>query len=130
VLVSGMLARGGVPSQVVDLAIRGHFLNVTSRPLLDELARVLQYPKLASVFQDPLGVVLVVQQMSILVEPHLEVDLLDDDNRLLEAALVAQADYIVTGDKGPLDLRSCNGTQIVTPRAFLVAIGGLGLRLG
>ncbi len=40
--------------------------------------------------------------------------------RLLECALAARADYLVTGDKEHLlPLRSIGRTQIVTPAAFL-----------
>ncbi len=67
-LVSG-IARGGVPEQVVDLGLRGHFVMVTSRPLLDELARVLQYPKLAPLFEDPLSTVLLIERAGVVVEP-------------------------------------------------------------
>jgi len=44
----------------------------------------------------------------------------DDDNRVLECAVAACADYLVTGDKEHLlPFRSIGGIQIVTPAAFL-----------
>jgi putative PIN family toxin of toxin-antitoxin system len=119
------MLRGGLPGQVVDLGIQGRFIMVTSRPLLDELARVLQYPKLSAYFDDPLSTVLLVEHASVLVEPTSTVNLVDDepDNRVIEAALASNADYVVTGDQRLLDLGRCDGTQIVRPRQFLEALG-------
>jgi putative PIN family toxin of toxin-antitoxin system len=126
-IVSAFLTPSGIPRRVLDLGLQGHFVMVTSRPLLDELARVLQYAKLAPYFDDPLSTVLLIERASVIVEPTATIHLLDDepDNRLVEAALAVQADYIVTGDAGPLALATCNGAQIVRPRDFLVAIGSL-----
>jgi putative PIN family toxin of toxin-antitoxin system len=123
-LVSGML-RGGLPGQIVDFALEARFIMVTSRALLDELARVVQYPKFSGYFEDPLSTVLLVEHASVVVEPTARVALVDDesDNRVIEAALASNAAYIVTGDRLLLELGRCNGTQIVTPRQFLDALG-------
>jgi predicted nucleic acid-binding protein len=61
--------------------------------------------------------------MATLVEPTERITLVtakDDDNRILECAVAARADYLVTGDKEHLlPLRSIGPTQIVAPAAFL-----------
>ncbi|MGH2676155.1 MAG: PIN domain-containing protein [Actinomycetota bacterium] len=59
------------------------------------------------------------------MEPTIRVDLLADepDNRLIEAALTANADFIVTGDRELLEMGSCNGTRVVSARDFLTALG-------
>ena len=44
----------------------------------------------------------------------------DQDHRILECALAARADFLVTGDKAHLQpLRKFRGIQIVSPRDFL-----------
>ena len=43
------------------------------------------------------------------------------DNRILECALAAGADAIVTGDHHLLELRRFGGVRITTPREFLDA---------
>ncbi len=44
----------------------------------------------------------------------------DDDNRILECALAARAEFLVTGDKRhPLPLGSIRGTKIVSPAQLL-----------
>ena len=41
-----------------------------------------------------------------------------DDNNILACALAAEADYIVTGDKDLLELKSYRGIKIITPKDF------------
>ena len=120
-LVSGM-GWGGAPRRVVDLALAGRFVMVSSRPLLNELARVLERPKLAGVFTEPGEIVRLVEAGSVVVEPTkvLEVVAADpSDDRVLEAADAARADFIVTGDRHLLELGGFGGTRIIRPRRFL-----------
>ncbi len=42
-----------------------------------------------------------------------------DDNRVLEAAVAGQVDYIVTGDRDLLALRSHAGIRMLTPAQFV-----------
>lgn len=44
----------------------------------------------------------------------------DDDHRILECAIAAQAEFLVTGDKKHFhSLKTFQGIKIVSPRAFL-----------
>ncbi len=48
----------------------------------------------------------------------------DQDHRILECALAARADFLVTGDKKHLQpLKTFRGTRIVSPREFLDLLG-------
>lgn len=51
VIVSG-LGWHGPPTTIIDAALDGRLVLVTSPPLLAELRRVLRYPKLAKVIHD------------------------------------------------------------------------------
>jgi len=43
-----------------------------------------------------------------------------DDHRILECAVAARADYLITGDKRHLQsLKHFRGIQIVSPREFI-----------
>jgi predicted nucleic acid-binding protein len=46
----------------------------------------------------------------------------DPDNRILECALKAQADLIISGDKHLLNLRNYQGIKMVTPGEFLESL--------
>jgi putative PIN family toxin of toxin-antitoxin system len=118
-LVSGF-GWAGPPSVIVDAVLAGELLLVSSPALLDELDRVLRYPKLARVFRDPARIVERVRTTADVVEPGSTLGVVADepDNRVLEAAVEARVDAIVTGDAGLLDLASYDDIPIMSPAAF------------
>jgi putative PIN family toxin of toxin-antitoxin system len=89
--------------------------------LLDELDRVLRYPKLAAVFLDPAGIIERLRAIAEVVEPGTTLSVVADepDNRVLEAAAEARVDAIVTGDAGLLDLSSYDDIPVMSPAAFV-----------
>jgi putative PIN family toxin of toxin-antitoxin system len=104
------------------------FVAVTSEPLLAELATAAARPRLrdqlrfgasgAGQFVDD------VREFSDVVTPTETLDVADapDDNRVLEAAVAGEADYIVTGDDDLLRLGEFRGIRIVTPAGFLTLL--------
>jgi putative PIN family toxin of toxin-antitoxin system len=122
-LVSG-LGWGGVPGRVVDAALAGRFEIVSSRALLEELRRVLHYPKLATVVGDPDEIVDLLALTSVMVEPTETVDVVrdPDDNRVVEVAIAGSADVIVTGDADLLDLRAVGSVRVLTATQFLAEL--------
>lgn len=122
VLVSGLGWPRSLPGRVVDWAIQGRFVLVTTTPLLDEFERVLAYPKLAQAIGEPDELVGLVAEIAVVVEPDRVLEIIQDDpadNRVLEAAVSANADYIVSGDSDLLEIGSFEGARIVTARAFI-----------
>lgn len=119
-IVSGV-GWGGTPGAVLDAALAGHFEIVTSPALLDELRHVLGYPKLRQVIGDADELIDLLALAAIVVTPTETVELVrdPDDNRLIEAALAARADVIVTGDQDLLTLERVDQIRILTPRKFL-----------
>jgi uncharacterized protein len=111
----------GAPGQVVDAAITGRFLLVTSPVLLDEFRRVLAYPKLAGIFADTKQLVELVAEIALVVSPHSRLSVVEDeaDNRVLEIAVEAGADAVVTGDRDLLRLSSYEGISIMPAKAFV-----------
>ncbi|MEX1176870.1 MAG: putative toxin-antitoxin system toxin component, PIN family [Nitriliruptor sp.] len=67
-IVSG-LGWGGTPGAVLDAALAGQFDLITSIALLDELQRVLTYPKLQAVIGQPSGLVELITLAAIVGEP-------------------------------------------------------------
>ncbi|MBW3577101.1 MAG: putative toxin-antitoxin system toxin component, PIN family [Actinobacteria bacterium] len=74
---------GGPPGEVVEAALTGRFDIMTSPALLEELRRVLAYPKLAKMFGDIDEVVELITVASHVVRPTVTLDLVrdPDDNR-------------------------------------------------
>jgi uncharacterized protein len=127
-LVSGF-GWGGPPGQVVDTVLSGQVTLVISPALLGELARVLAYPKLTAVFDDPAALVAAVAHAADTVDPAEHVTVLADepDNRVLEAAAAGRADLIVTGDKAMQELGSFRGIPIVSAAQFVTRLQQQGL---
>ncbi|MGO9659511.1 MAG: putative toxin-antitoxin system toxin component, PIN family [Acidimicrobiales bacterium] len=119
-LVSG-LGWSGPPSVLVDALLAGELMLVSSPPLLDELERVLAYPKLAHVFDDPAGITILVRSVAEVVEPTSTLAAVADepDNRVLEAAVEAGVDAVVTGDAGLLALVEFQGIPVMSAVKFL-----------
>lgn len=126
VLVSGLGWRDSVPGRIVDALLDGRFVAITSLVLVDELRRVLDYPRLREHFADPGQVVSLIAEVSVVVEPSSRVEAVatDADNRLLEVASAAGAHFVVTGDREILALEGYRGSRIVSPRAFLDLLSG------
>ena len=122
-IVSG-IGWGGTPGAVLDAALAGHFEIVTSPALLDELRRVLDYPKLQAVIGDADELIKLLALAAIVVTPTEAVEIVrdPDDNRLIEAAQAGQADVIVSGDQDLITLVHVGQINILTPREFLESL--------
>ena len=96
-----------------------------SKEIALETSRVLQYPKVTQVLNEAAisekDVLRTIKANSKLVEPNISLHLIVDDaqdNKILECALAARADVIVSGDKHLLNLGKFRKTRILTPREF------------
>jgi putative PIN family toxin of toxin-antitoxin system len=122
VLLSALAFPGSKPDQVLRCVRRGEVDLFLSPFILAELERVLREKFRFSKRQTD-DRVATIRRMASMVEPVERIALVvakDDDNRILECALAAQAEYLVTGDtKHLLPLRSIGTIQILTPAAFL-----------
>ena len=106
---------------MMALLLEGRFLFVTSSALLTEFQRVIRSEKLRDVFDEPDELVELVRSVATVVEPAVEFHVLEDepDNRVLEAAYEAGADFIVTGEKAMRELKEFKGIRIVSPADFV-----------
>ncbi len=120
VIVSG-LGWSGAPARIVEAVLAGELVLVTSAPLLAELRRVLAYPKLAKAIPDGSRLADLVELSSVVVEPLSVFAVAEDesDNRVLEAAVAAGVDCIVSGDEHLLTLGMFQGIPILTPAEFV-----------
>ncbi|MBI4238947.1 MAG: putative toxin-antitoxin system toxin component, PIN family [Deltaproteobacteria bacterium] len=124
VLISGVLF-GGPPRRVLELSQQGVIQLCLSRPLLDEFTDVLARPKFR--LDDALLLLLAdtLVAYSLIVVPQRRVRVIradPDDNRVLECAHAAGAQYIVSGDHHLLTLRRYSGIPILSPATFLMAM--------
>lgn len=124
VVVAGLLWKGP-PRRLIELAIEGQAVELYSSPvLLDELAQTLGYSKFAARIESfATSSVELVAQYTALVwlvapisVPRIVANDADDDH-VIAAAVAAQAELIVTGDrKHLLPIGTHQGIAIVTAR--------------
>ncbi|MGH2698077.1 MAG: putative toxin-antitoxin system toxin component, PIN family [Actinomycetota bacterium] len=118
VLISAILF-GGLPRKLLERAIRGEFDLVTSPHLLTELEEVLLekfgFPQAAAK-----AIRGEVESMAESVQPTAASAILrdPDNDEVLAAAKLGEAEAIVTGDRDLLDFESYEGIVIITPREF------------
>ncbi len=115
---------GGVPRRIIELGVSGEVRLATSDEILAEVSRVQTdkfnwSPDRSKEWE---GDILAFTEK---VQPVQRVDVISadpTDNRILECAVAAEADYIVTGDKHLLRLLAFVNTQIITPADLLARV--------
>jgi len=131
VLVSGIIAPGGYPDQVLSAWFNRQAALVMAQRLFEEALEVLARERIARLYQRfPYHREQVIRNLQLaaewvvpLDEGSLPVHARDrKDDRFLAAALAAHVDFLITGDD---DLLVLDGhpalppTRIVTPRRFM-----------
>jgi uncharacterized protein len=128
ILIRALIKPQGTVGPVLGRLVAGDYTLIYSQPLLDELLAKLILPRIRQKYH--LTDEAVEQTLAVIalrgerVRPTRSVRVCRDpkDNMLIEAALAGQAEYIVTGDEDLLVLKKFEGTQMVGPRTFLMAL--------
>jgi putative PIN family toxin of toxin-antitoxin system len=90
--------------------------------MVTELQRVLQRPKFGFKAQIIQSIISELTLLADWVTPKKHLDLVKDDpadNLVIDCAVEASADYIITGDKHLLQLGKCGKVEIANPDAFI-----------
>ena len=119
VLVSA-LGYGGKPEDCLVTAM-DEAVPVTSEEILDEVDRVMGYDDLPIEPSERREFLRVLRGVSEVVNPDERIDAVEDsdDDKFLEAAVEADADYIVSGDDDLLSVGEFRETEILSPAEFL-----------
>jgi putative PIN family toxin of toxin-antitoxin system len=121
VLISAFLF-DGKPRELFSRVISGSLRCTVSEPILRELTEVLQRPKFDVPYEVCLQIVQELSTICDIVVPSKKIDFVRKDpadNRILECALEAHADFLVTGDRHLLDIGKFRGVEILDPAALL-----------
>ena len=123
VLVSALFFKGGLSKLLFPLKQK-KFILLFSEETLNEFTKVLHYPKF-SLTEEEIEYLLQFEILpySKIVEVTFKFDKEicpnKDDQKFLELAVSAKANYIITGDKDSLNLKEINKIKILSPKGFL-----------
>ena len=120
ILVSA-LGFGGKPEQCLDLVRSGELTLFRSPETMGELARVLHYDHLPFTDDDRIDYYTVLVYNSKLVHPEIDISVSSDpdDDKFIECAVAAGADYLISGDSDLLNVESYQNITILSPADFL-----------
>lgn len=120
IFVSAFIIPGSRGQEAFLLAHRRKVSLSSSVPILTEAARILR-TKFSQSETDVMAALRMISRAVRMVRPTRKVTVLQDmpDNHILECAVTAQADLIVTGDRELLALREFEGISIVRLADFL-----------
>src|SRR4051812_29123006 len=99
VVVSGTLVPGRIPASLLSLAMHGSVQLYLSPPILAEYEEVLLRPKFGFEADAVHAFLKDLQKAAIIINPTMTLNetLEEPDNRILECAVAARAEYLVTG---------------------------------
>ncbi len=114
---------GGRPEDLVRLCYgRNKQIELyCSALILKETADVLASEKFSWTESQIAKAIRYIARISEIVEPKSKLSILSDeaDNRILECAIASNADFVVSGDKHLLNLRSYENIKILKPAKML-----------
>ena len=115
----------GAPNHIFQKCIEGHFELYLSLPLIDEIRRVISYPKFDFTRDEIDEFISIVIETAEIVEPKFTLNFITQDpsdNRVLECAATADCEYIITGDKHLLEIKEFEDIKILSPDEFIKAL--------
>jgi putative PIN family toxin of toxin-antitoxin system len=123
IFISAFAIPGGNAEEVHLHAIQGTFELITAVAILTDTVEILQAKFDWSGDKAEELVKTISRTATVLkTRPHLHVLQDERDNRILECAMAAQADYLVTGDRHLLALRRYKSTLLLPLAEFLALL--------
>ena len=121
VIISSIFWKNGNPHKITLLAIEQKIQNFTSQDMINELAKVLKvdFKQPDEYAERQVNLLLAYSEIA---EPQIKVKAVHEDpkdNMILECALGADAEFVITGDNHLLKLKNFKGIKILTPKEFL-----------
>lgn len=122
VVISAHLSPDGQQALILELAIAGYFRCFVSDALLEEYEGVLRRERFGLSPRTVTQSMRIIRKCATLVIPKRKLDVSrDPDDKVVECALEARADYIVTGNTRHFPSRF-QDIRIVLPRQFFTVV--------
>jgi putative PIN family toxin of toxin-antitoxin system len=124
-LISGLLWDGN-EATIIEKAEKGEIQQFISPKILKELEGILKREKFTKRLEEKEytdeKAVIKIALIATLIEPNINISEIKedpDDNRVLEYAVFAKVDFIISGDNHLLSLKRYSGIYIVTASEFI-----------
>jgi putative PIN family toxin of toxin-antitoxin system len=120
VLVSALMNSEGASAAILKQRLLGKFRWYLSPELLGEYSKVLPRPRLKFDQHQVSRLLRLLQRKAVLVKPHQQIQVATDpdDDMVIECALAARADFIVSGNIRHFPSQF-QDIRVVTPRKFI-----------
>lgn len=112
----------GNEREVLRKCIKGEASLCFTDAILKELERVMEYPKFSFTQAEKDSLKLILAEIGNLISGTEKLDLIIEDpsdNKFLEAAIAAGADFLITGNKHLLKIKQFGKTKILRAPQFL-----------
>ncbi len=122
VLVSALLNGDGPPAFILSLVRRRMVRLCLSLEILEEYEAVLNRKKFRHIRNEGLAIISSLAGQALRVETNTKINLVTSDpadNKFIECAVEAEADFLITGNNKHFPFRSYQKIQIVSPREFI-----------
>jgi len=130
VLISRFLSPTGIPAKLMHMWQHHAAFNVVvSQVVLQEYEAALTYPHIQArhrlTKEEIMTFLTLFSQLALLVAPREDLPVLardPDDTIFLATALAGNAEYLVSGDRDLLEIRTYQGIRVLTPTTFLALL--------
>lgn len=128
VLIRALIKPQGTVGPIVGRLRAGDFVLVYSEPLLDELAAKLVLPRIKTKYHlddeaiQAFLALMALRGRQVMPSRNVRICRDPDDDKVIEAALAGDAEYVVTGDEDLLVVVRFERVRIVRPHEFLALL--------
>lgn len=122
-IISAPLSDDGNPAKIFELLLLEEINNFRSEEITNEIIEVFSRDKIKKIVsEDKINFIIDnYKKFSELTAPNIRLSIVkedEDDNRILECAETANANYIISGDDHLIKLRNYKNVKIVSPKEF------------
>ncbi len=122
VLVSALLKDNSPPAFILALLRKRKMTLCLSKAIFEEYRAVLNRAKFRHIRSVAAPLLLSLKKGCLLIEPKIRIDVITADpadNKFLECAQAAQADFLITGNTRHFPFKEFKATRIVSPKEFI-----------
>ncbi len=124
VVISAAISSDGNPAKIFEMLIGEEVENFTTIEIIDEIKEVFGRPRIMK-YLSLVEIQFIIDtfvRFSTQIESAVKIKAVKDDpddNKFLECAITANADYIISGDPHLLNIKEFRGIKIVSPAQFI-----------